>query len=317
MSPSGGSFVENPEVIFEGIHTKKTNKKQQGDQFMKKNRLIAMVMAAGICAVGLMAGTTASAIVVVPPATTIQVFTALAPNGFGSPSYNTWVNNATFAIANGLSSFGDPSSPSFYQIVSSAISVDDAIVTGFPSWQGVANPGSVFGAAYANELGNRPSFGLLVNGNGSLISISQLSFTASSSDSGNVLGFNFSTGSYGYSSSYEGILWGPGGQSDIANYTYITSGSANQEVNEIVGRGSGNALDAYETDPGANDQERIDNAAAGYGDEPFTFTGTYSLGSAQGSGSFEIEPVPEPGTIALAGLGGLATLVFFRKGKKA
>ena len=43
---------------------------------------------------------------------TITVIPALAPNVYGSPNWNAWVSNATTAIANGYSSYGDPSSPS-------------------------------------------------------------------------------------------------------------------------------------------------------------------------------------------------------------
>src|SRR5262249_20400026 len=46
---------------------------------------------------------------------TITVIPALAPNVYGSPNWNAWVSNATTAIRNGYTSFGDPTSPSFYQ----------------------------------------------------------------------------------------------------------------------------------------------------------------------------------------------------------
>jgi len=77
---------------------------------------------------------------------TITVIPALAPNVYGSPNWNAWVSNATTAIANGYASYGDPSSPSYYQRAPAVISVTNDIVTGFPSWDGHADPGNVFGA---------------------------------------------------------------------------------------------------------------------------------------------------------------------------
>ena len=122
------------------------------------------------------------------------------------------------------------------------ISVTNNIVTGFPSWNGLADPGDVFGANFSQELGNRLQFGIDIKGGTNLISISQLSFSAHSTDPSNTLDFAFAQGSYNYSASYVGIIYGPGGTN-----TYITSGPATQLVNEIVGRGSGNAWDTYDT----------------------------------------------------------------------
>jgi len=172
----------------------------------------------------------------------ITVIPAIAPNAFGSPNWNAWVSNATTAIRNGYTSFGDPASPSYYQQASNVISVTNNIVTGFASWDGLADPGTVFGPAYAPEYGNRLHFGIDIKGGTNLISISQLSFTAHSTDPSNALDFSYPEGSYSYSPSYVGIIYGVGG-----NDTYITSGPATQLVNEIVGRGSGNAWDVYDS----------------------------------------------------------------------
>jgi len=79
---------------------------------------------------------------------TITVIPALAPNAYGSPNWNAWVSNATTAIANEYASYGDPLSPSFYQQAPAVISVTNDIVTGFPSWNGLANPGAVYGANF-------------------------------------------------------------------------------------------------------------------------------------------------------------------------
>lgn len=216
----------------------------------------------------------------------ITVIPAFAPNVYGSPSWNAWVSNATTAIQNGYVSYGDPTSPAFYQQAPNVISVTNDIVTGFPSWEGLADPGDVFGAAYAQELGNRLQFGVDIKGGTNLISISQLSFTAQSTDPGDTLGFSFAEGSYSYSASYVGIIYGDGGTN-----TYITSGPATQLVNEIVGRGSGNAWAVYDTSGNiSSEQSNIAYTVLQISTQPFAFTGTYSLGEASGTGSVILNP---------------------------
>ena len=218
----------------------------------------------------------------------ITVIPAFAPNVYGSPSWSAWVSNATTAIQNGYTSYGDPNSPSFYQRAPAVISVTNDIVTGFPSWDALADPGNVFGAAYSQELGNRLQFGIDIKGGTNLISISQLSFTAHSTDSGNTLDFTFAQGSYNYSSSYVGIIYGDGGP-DI----YVTSGPATQLVNEIVGRGSGNAWAVYDTSGDiASEQSNIVYNVAQISTQPFSFTGTYSLAGVTGAGSVIMNPDP-------------------------
>ncbi len=218
---------------------------------------------------------------------TITVIPALAPNVYGSPNWNAWISNATTAIANGYASYGDPSSPSYYQQAPAVISVTNDIVTGFPSWDGLADPGDVFGANFSQELGNRLQFGIDIKGGTNLISISQLSFSAHSTDPGNTLDFAFAQGSYNYSASYVGIIYGPGGTK-----TYITSGPATQLVNEIIGRGSGNAWDTYDTSGNiASQQSNIVLCASQVGPQPFNFTGTYTIDGVSGSNSVTLNPV--------------------------
>ncbi len=217
----------------------------------------------------------------------ITVIPALAPNAYGSPNWNAWVSNATTAIINGYSAYGDPSSPSYYQQAPAVISVTNDIVTGFPSWNSVANPGAVFGANYSQELGNRIQFGIDIKGGTNLISISQLSFSAHSSDTNNSLDFTFDEGSYNYSASYVGIIYGPGGTN-----TYITSGPPTQLVNEIVGRGSGNAWDTYDTSGNITSQQsNIDLLISQLGNQPFNFSGTYTIAGVAGSNSVTFNPL--------------------------
>ena len=235
----------------------------------------------------------------------IAVIPALAPNVYGSPNWSAWVSNATTAIANGFTAYGDPSSPGYYQQAPGVISVTNDIVTGFPSWDGLADPGDVFGANFSQELGNRIQFGIDIKGGTNLISISQLSFSAHSTDPSNTLDFAFAQGSYNYSSSYVGIIYGAGGTN-----TYITSGPATQLVNEIVGRGSGNAWAVYDTSGDiASEQSNIVLAASQISDQPFDFTGTYTIDGVSGSNSVTLNPVANSSGPIL-GTGGISITVF-------
>ena len=229
--------------------------------------------------------------------TTIQVTPSSGPNGYGSPNYSGYAGNAIYALENGLASYGNPSSPSYYNQAPAVMSVLNNIVTGFASWNGVANPSG----AYASELGNRLLFGLDVKGNGNKISIDQLSFVMSSTD-GNTLGYSYGLGSYGYSSQYVGWNYGADGIRGTADDVFITSGAASQQVDELVGRGSGNAWAVYEGDYPGTLQDEINQAAAALGTSPIDFTGTYTLGAVQGSATVTFEPVPEPTTFIAGAL---------------
>jgi hypothetical protein len=160
----------------------------------------------------------------------------------------------------------------------------------------------VFGLAYANELGNRMHFGVVIDGGGTQFSIDQLSFDAHSGDPGDILAFNFAAGDYSYSSAYVGVLYGADGHMGGGDDTFITGGPASQLVDGLIGRGSGNSIPAY--CPGctiAQQQQAIADAAHQLG-RSTTFTGVYSLGDSSGSGTFTIT-VPEPATWAMMILG--------------
>ena len=247
-------------------------------------------------------------------AITIDVTPSSAPNGYGSPNYSGYAANAIYALENGLTSYGDPSSPSYYTQAPAVMSVLNNIVTGFSSWNGVANPTG----AYASELGNRLHFGLDVRGNGSLISIDQLSFSMASTD-GNTLGYSYSLGSYGYNSQYVGWDYGADGIRGTADDIFITSGAASQQVDEIVSRGSGNAWAVYVGNYPGTLQDGINQAAADLGSSPIDFTGTYTLGGAQGSATVTFEPVPEPTTAGcfLLGLGALVCFQRFTQNRRS
>ena len=247
-------------------------------------------------------------------AVTIDVTTWLAPNAFGSPSYNPAVANAITGLHDGLSSYGDPSLPTHFQSVTNVRS-DQVVVTGFPSWMGQADPASVFGAAYANELGNRMHFGARIDGEGSQISISQLAFSATSTDPYNALAFAFGLGAFTYNLGYQGVLKGGDGVLWTNDDTFITGGVNTQLADGLVMRGPGNSFAAYCPGCTVEQQQAAILDVARYPGTDFQFTGNYTLGGASGSGTFNIAPVPEPATWALMllGFGGAGAMLRRRK----
>jgi PEP-CTERM motif len=225
---------------------------------------------------------------------TITVTPWLAPNAFGSPSFEPAAQNAILAQEQGLSSLG--SGPTAF-VADSNVTTAEAIVTGFSSWMGVADPGG----AYAQEEGNRMTFAVAVNGNGTQFSISEMSFSANSTEPGDELAFANAAGAYTYNSDYVGVIFNPDG---TINHT-ITSGPNTQLVDAVYGRGSGNSFAAL--CPGcttAQEQAAID-AAANDPAGPFSFTGTYSVEGVSGSGTFNVAAAatPEPSSLILMGTG--------------
>jgi hypothetical protein len=176
------------------------------------------------------------------------------------------------------------------------VPVTNNLVTSFPSWMGVANPGAVFGPNFANESGNRLTFGMDIKGGTNLISIAQLTFIMASTDPGNTLNWSYSPVPYSYSGLdtgsanpvYLGIIYGPNGQR-----TYVTNGPATQLVNEIVTCGSGNAWwpDGTSADSIAVQQSNIVACAEQVGALTFSFTGTCVIDGVTGSSAVAFNPL--------------------------
>jgi len=259
-------------------------------------------------------GTTALAGLTGRPASadtiTMTIVAAEAPNAFGSPSYSAWAANAIYAAEHGLSSYGTPGTPSYYQEVTSGTDSSN-IVTSFPSWNGVANPPPPF----SHELGNRLTYTVIVtDSTGADISLSELRGLMTSSDPLNTFGFtyNWSTGQLAYSGgTYTSPTNYSAGQVGLitGDLTPITSGPATQLVNELIVTGFGNAL--ANTSSAAckalgSSQAAINCVEAQYKAlMPFDITATFSLvgtpnGTISASDSVPF-PAPEPGTLTLFG----------------
>ena len=96
----------------------------------------------------------------------VTIFTAIAPNATGSPSYAQWQTNAVACIVAGLTSCGTPNTPTFFSETTSFVAADED-VTNLPSWLGMANPATPFN----NELGNRITFIAVVHDASGLVNI--------------------------------------------------------------------------------------------------------------------------------------------------
>lgn len=257
-------------------------------------------------------GAMACAVALQTHAVTIQVTPWSAPNAFGSPSFAGAVDNAIYAQRHGLTSYGDPSSPTYYQAAPTQMQLKDNIVTGYPSWKGDADPVGSYGPAYGAELGNRLHFGVLVlAGIGSKVEIGLLGFSATSTDGG-TLNFGFGVGSYNYSAQYVGWNFGGDNTPNTGDDTFITGGPNNQQVDAIVGRGSGNAWASYLTDPGATPQDKLDGVVASIQQTPFDFTGTYTYGDASGSATVRFN-APDGGSNMMLLAGACGALFLGRK----
>ena len=243
---------------------------------------------------------------------TITTQATMAPNAFGSPSFDTWAANGIYAVENGLTSYG-AAGPAQFNVTTSPLPVTANFVTGFPSWMGQADPA----APYNSELGTRASFVSLINGNGSLISISHMGVFGSGTDPGQALGFDWPEnsilpGDWFYDATDIGIIYN-NGLNTLGGVTIVNSGSGDQQVNEIISIGAGDAFAGYSTDlpPGATDQQIIDADLAGM--PGYEFTGTFTYGdtnldgsySSSGSATFDFTPVPEPTTMTIIIAGAL------------
>lgn len=242
---------------------------------------------------------------------TVTVEASMAPNAFGSPSFDTWAANGIYAAENGLTSYGAPG-PAQFTVDTSPLPVAANIVTGYSSWEGQADPA----APYNNEYGTRASFVAIINGNGGLINMNNFGVTLTSSDPANALGVSWPNngilpGDWTYDALDIGLIFN-NGINISGGFTVVDSGDPGQEVNEIISIGAGDAYASYLGDDpalGATDQQTLDFDAsqiAGY-----TFTGTFSYGDVNGSATAVF--IPDTfSTVALLA-GSFAGLAAFRR----
>ena len=258
---------------------------------------------------------------------TITTEATMAPNAYGSPSFDAWAANGIYAAENGLTSYG-AAGPTQFTVDNSPLPVAANFVTGFSSWEGQADPA----ALYNNEYGTRASFVSVINGNGSLINMNNFGVTLTSSDPGNALGVDWPNNSilpndWTYDTYDIGLIFN-NGENIAGGFTIVDSGDPGQWVNEIISIGAGDAYDGYlgdiPGDPGATDQQIINYDTAGL--DSYSLTGTFTYGTASGSATADFtapEPaaVPEPSTYFAGALLllplGISTIRIMRKRQTA
>lgn len=236
-------------------------------------------------------------------------YASSAPNVFGSSNWGTYLSNAIIGIDNSGSPIGISGTPGHYQ---SGLYFDAGalIVTGFPSWMGDSTPGVPFDGEY----GNRIHFGLEIEWQDSFFSLSQVSFSATSSDPSNALATSGNFAGSAYSQARVGINYGPdktrGTGDDIV---YNAGETGTNLVNLLLYVGIGNAFSAGDD---AEIADTIDYILTNGGlGGAFIFQNTYYLDggrfgetTAQAIVLPDAAPVPEPSTFALIGIGGLGML---------
>lgn len=270
----------------------------------------------------------------------IQVYAAFAPNHNGSPSYAGWAANAVSAVENNDTSFGSPTSPTYFQEVTGPASSSQNVVTNFNSWNGVANPGG----AYASEEGNRLTYiAVVTDTTGPGISLSGLgeTITAGPNPTGGGqagslnLSYNWGTGNLAYYTFFNGSpqsfstgtpTYGPTaiGLNGSGQQITSTGESGSDLVNELIVVGWGNALaNTASSSPACaalgSTQAAISCVEHNYASiAPLDMTGAFTYGASSGSDSVNFGPVntPEPATLALFGSAIASLGLVGRKRKK-
>jgi hypothetical protein len=238
-----------------------------------------------------------------------------AVNIFGSPSWVNWSNNALQALGTNSSTAGTPNTPAYY-VATMQVTSAELIVSSFPSWRAKANPGAVFGSAFASELGNRLTYSYFIyDSSGADVDIANgitLDRPASpwrAASSSAVSSFYYPIDTSGNSARI-GIEYGANGVFGGGDDTYVTSGTGLVDAIFATGPGLGDAECGAGTQQAQLDCARASIDALGAFSETYKVTyGTapaYRGASASGTATVEVNSiaaaVPEPTSITLVGV---------------
>jgi hypothetical protein len=241
---------------------------------------------------------------------TVDVYATLGPNYYGSPSYDTFVDNVIGAVRANQSSAG--SGAAAYNVINQA-APNQFLVSTFYSWQGTA-PG-----AYAGEYGTDLYFVLHIKATDAQFSLSQVSYHETEPFFPIPIDYSYNHVTDTYANDLRGYVGGV--------LTYSSGELGTLPVDELiyVGEFIGIEPNSYT----GNDQADLDAAAANLkGCCGSTITGEYTLAipviGVEGvyalyydQADVLIGPdgcdIPEPGTIAFAAMGFAAMLLVRRK----
>jgi hypothetical protein len=268
---------------------------------------------------------------------TLWQYYSVAPNtGLGdTPSWLTYVDNIRAAASStGLGSAGDPNTPGYFTTTPSEITIDQAVVTDatgpgltlatgarrFNSWRGQANPGEVFGAAFANEYGSRIHTPLLLVTDDTPITITSIEWGAFST----AYGGYFNTGNWTtWGTSRVGVSsYGANGVLGGGDDVYLTSGEMNTSaILAVIATGTGYAhqmsqqFNVTPWDPSLPDEEIFTEYLAQWGNIAWDFRMDYAVNFTASSNPYfqtltgdTLVVVPEPGTFGLISMASILML---------
>jgi len=233
------------------------------------------------------------------------LFVSIGPNpNTPSPSYAGYTYNAQYGVsAAGVDVGGNiNSTPTAYNVLGSGgtatVALQSVVGTPFASWLGVADPSGPL----RDETGNCIFWSLEITGTPGKndISLSQLSFSQSSTDPLDYFGITGSYASFAYAPDAVGIL---------ANGHDSGSGSPDQDVNEIIITDFGSYLDGNPAVTGypltgndAVDLQAIDSTfSSALGN--FSIDTCFAYGTASTCDAVTVVGTPEPPSVIIFILG--------------
>jgi hypothetical protein len=238
-----------------------------------------------------------------------QVYVSLGPVPGVSGTYANYTINAQSGAVSGSNAGNINTSPAGFTQQTSITNAQFTFDTDFHNWMGSASPTG----AFANEYGTVLFFSVVLTGVGNDLNLNNISYTESDTDS-------LIPDYFGYSGSFAGSAYGADAVGILANGTTESSGTAGTTmVHQIILTGVGVGFDATGQYSGTPDQQ----LAAAIADE--NTLGNYAITtcfadsadglSTCGSVNVSASAVPEPGCLALAGLGLASLLVVAGRGK--
>ncbi len=243
---------------------------------------------------------------------TVSVYPSLGPSE-ASPNLPQYAKNGVRQIGLGAIQYSDTQRyvPSSFLLAPGDLLVSQNIQTGFVSWNGFADPVAVYGPEFAADTGNVLRFAVQVMGNGTKISLSELTFSLASTDVGHTLDMPVTAAPGSYSEGFIGLDYGVDGIRGTPDDLTIASGPGTLQVDELIAVSFGKSWAIPSVPPGLTAQGALDTYGESLGAMPFSTTGTYSLMLPSGdayTGTASVSFVPEPATLSLLALGALALI---------
>lgn len=251
-------------------------------------------------------------------AQTVTFFSVSAP--IESTAASAFRSNVANALKNGVASWGTPGTPGYFDASDSHIAVADIVSTpNFSSWNGYADPGTVFGPAFSAQIGNAYRNPFLITKGVTQFSLSQVTGTTVidglSSHSSNLPLVNYN------SSTVIGIRFGANGILGGGDDTYVTSGVTTQLVDALIYNATSTTFTVSSI--GLTEQDQLNSTFGSLnGLKITTAVSLNGVQIGQYTQVFDSSPpvataIPEPATVAaLVGLCALGLVVLRKRGRR-